>query len=87
MRRKSDRVKTPVAASPAKRPSRRSKRSASDTEEKTQNSDNVCINVFHIVTSSKSLLKVSKFDSSNPNIIPVPIKILTISRLRKAEKN
>lgn len=49
MRRKSDRVKTPVAASPAKRPSRRSKRSASDTEEKTQNSDNVCINVFHIV--------------------------------------
>ncbi|XP_037032372.1 apoptotic chromatin condensation inducer in the nucleus-like [Bradysia coprophila] len=40
MRRKSDRVKTPVAASPAKRSSRRSKRSASDTEEKPQNSDN-----------------------------------------------
>ncbi|KAJ6648232.1 Apoptotic chromatin condensation inducer in the nucleus, partial [Pseudolycoriella hygida] len=40
MRRKSDRVKTPVAASPAKRSSRRSKRSASDTEERSQNSDN-----------------------------------------------
>lgn len=41
MRRKSDRVKTPVVASPTKRSSRRSaKRSASDTEEKTQNSDN-----------------------------------------------
>lgn len=40
MRRKSDRVKKPVAASPDKRTSRRSKRSASDTEEKPQNSDN-----------------------------------------------
>lgn len=40
MRRKSERVKTPVAASPAKRSSRRSKRSVSDTEEKSQNSDN-----------------------------------------------
>ncbi|KAG4067236.1 hypothetical protein HA402_000227 [Bradysia odoriphaga] len=39
MRRKSDRVKTSVAASPAKRSSRRSKRSAS-TEEKPQTSDN-----------------------------------------------